>query len=527
MCQNIVRLGLLASILVPTCFAADSLAVLDENDPFYVDHTFPKLTTPQWIGDSVTDAVVVLAIDDMREPQKYETFLRPILERLKAMDGKSHLSIMSNAIDPSLPHYQDWINEGVSLEVHTLTHPCPLLARNDFSAAEDTFFGGIDLLNHVPGNVPVAYRMPCCDSINSPSPRFYAELFNRVNPAGQFLQIDSSVMCSFTPLDPELPKEWVLNENGEERFSRYLPFESFVTTIENYPYPYLIGGKCWEFPCMVPSDWEAQNIQGNNHSQTLRDWKIALDLTVLKKGVFNLVFHPHGWIKSEQVGELIDYAMDRYGDRVAFLNFDEALKKLNQHLLKGQSVRDATGGDNGVRLLDIDADGYQDVVIGNGLTRLTRVWEPTSRTWKETGLPVDLITPERRELGVKFGRLGETKNVTMVVRTERVEGAWRYSEEGWVATPAIIRELRIDNDFIWTRQGGMDTGVRIRDLNGDGQTELIGGNRSGGQVIKWSEALQTWMPIGYSLPKGVSVVNEEGRDNGVRFVDVNAEKRRA
>jgi len=523
MCRNIVLLGLLTLALVSTCFAADSLAVLDENDPFYVDHTFPKLTTPQWIGDSVTDAVVVLAIDDMREPQKYEAFLRPIIDRLKAIDGKSHLSIMSNAIDPSLPHYQDWINEGVSLEVHTLTHPCPLLARNDFSSAEDTFFGGIDLLNHVPGNVPVAYRMPCCDSINSPSPRFYAELFNRVNPAGQFLQIDSSVMCSFTPSDPELPKEWVLNENGDERFARYLPFESFVTTIENYPYPYLIGGKCWEFPCMVPSDWEAQNIQGNNHPDTVRDWKIALDLTVLKKGVFNLVFHPHGWIKSEQVVELIDYAKDRYGDRVAFLNFEESLEKLNQHLLNGQSVRDAVGGDNGVRLLDLNADGYQDVVIGNGLTRLTRVWDPTSRTWKETGLPVDLITPERLETGVKFGRLGETKDVTMVVRTERLEGAWSYSEEGWVPMPAIIRELRVNNEFVWTRQGGMDTGVRIRDLNGDGQTELIGGDRTGGQVIKWSEAEQTWMPTGYALPKGISVVNEEGLDNGVRFVDVNAD----
>jgi putative membrane-bound dehydrogenase-like protein len=523
MCQNILQLGFVAFVLVSTCFAADSLAVLDENDPFYVDHTFPKLTTPQWIGDSVTDAVVVLAIDDMREPQKYEAFLRPIIDRLKAIDGKSHLSIMSNAIDPSLPHYQDWIDEGVTLEVHTLTHPCPLLARNNFSSAEDTFFGGIDLLNHVPRNVPVAYRMPCCDSINSPSPRFYAELFNRVNPAGQFLQIDSSVMCSFTPSDPELPKEWVLNENGEERFARYLPFESFVTTIENYPYPYLIGGKCWEFPCMVPSDWEAQNIQGDNHPDTVRDWKRALDLTVLKKGVFNLVFHPHGWIQSEQVVELIDYAKDRYGDRVAFLNFDESLKKLNQHLLNGQSVRDAVGGDNGVRLLDLNADGFQDVVIGNGLTRVTRVWEPTSRTWKESGLPVDLITPERLDSGVKFGRFGEAMDVTMVVRTERVEGAWSYSEDEWVPMPAIIRELRVDNDLVWTRQRGMDTGVRIRDLNGNGQSELIGGDGAGGQVIRWSEAEQTWMPAGYSLPKGVSVVNEEGLDNGVRFVDINGD----
>ncbi len=518
-----VRLGLLSLALVSACFAADSLAVLDENDPFYVDHTFPKLTTPQWIGDPATDAVIVLAIDDMREPEKYEAFLRPIIERLNAIDSKSHVSIMSNAIDPSLDHYQDWIHEGISLEVHTLTHPCPLLSRNDFTSAENTFFGGIDLLNHVPGSVPVAFRMPCCDSINSPSPRFYAELFNRTNPAGQFLQIDSSVMCAFTPLDPELPKDGVLNEQGEERFARYLPFESFVTTIENYPYPYLIGGKCWEFPCMVPSDWEAQNIQGNNHPDTVRDWKIALDLTVLKKGVFNLVFHPHGWIRSKQVVELIDYARERYGNRVAFLNFEEALKKLNQHLLSGQSVRDAAGGDNGVRLLDIDEDGYQDVVIGNGSTRLTRVWKPSSRTWRETGLPLELVTTDGEDAGVKFGRFNEDRELSMLVSTEQLAGAWSYSGDVWVPHSAMIRELRTGNDAILTRQLGLDTGLRVRDVDRDGRSELIGGTGTAGQVFEWSEMQQTWTELGYSLPNGITVVNENGLDNGVRFIDVNGD----
>ena len=69
--------------------AANRLTYLDDNDPFYVGLDFPKLTTPQWVGEAGVEGVVILAIDDMREPQRYETFLRPILERLKQIDGRA------------------------------------------------------------------------------------------------------------------------------------------------------------------------------------------------------------------------------------------------------------------------------------------------------------------------------------------------------------------------------------------------------------------------------------------------------
>ena len=54
------------------------LAHLDRTDPYYVGRAFPKLTTPQWVGEDGVEAVVVLAIDDMRGPDKWEAYLRPI-----------------------------------------------------------------------------------------------------------------------------------------------------------------------------------------------------------------------------------------------------------------------------------------------------------------------------------------------------------------------------------------------------------------------------------------------------------------
>ncbi|RMG39045.1 MAG: dehydrogenase, partial [Planctomycetota bacterium] len=248
-------------------------------DPYYVSHGFPRLTTHQWTGDPKIDAVVVLAIDDMRDVQRYERFLRPILDRLKRYPAPSGLSIMTNRIDPADPHLQRWLQEGVSLETHTLDHPCPLLQKGNFAAARRTYEACVDLMASVPGSHPVAFRMPCCDSRNTPSPRFWQEIFNKRTEKGHFLQVDSSVFQLFTPADPELPRDLLFDDSGAPRFARYVPFPSFVNLIYNYPYPYVIGRLCWEFPCMVPSDWEAQHVQQPNNPRTVQDWCRALDAT--------------------------------------------------------------------------------------------------------------------------------------------------------------------------------------------------------------------------------------------------------
>ena len=88
----------------------------------------------------------------------------------------------------------------------------------------------------------------------------------------------------------------MVDSEGRDRFLKYIPAESFVNTVEDYPYPYVIGGYCWEFPCATPSDWQAQHLHQPNNPQTVEDWKAQLDATVIKQGVMPIVFHPHGWI---------------------------------------------------------------------------------------------------------------------------------------------------------------------------------------------------------------------------------------
>ena len=358
------------SLLILTCGWARSadgnrLTYLDTRDPYYVSQKFPKLITPQWVGEDGVEAVVILAIDDMRGHEKWETFLRPILRRLQQIDGRAPVSIMTNQIDPQDPHLQVWLKEGLSLETHTIDHPCPFFQGGDFAKAKSTYDRCVDLMASVPNNRPVAFRMPCCDSINSPSPRFYAEIFNQKTPKGNWLSVDSSVFNLLTSNDPELPRDLVIDPDGLDKFLKYIPADrSFVNTIENYPYPYVLDRLCWEFPCATPSDWQANHYHKPNNPITVRDWKAALDATVIKQGVFTMVFHPHEWIKNDQLVDLIDYAVAKHGKKIKFLTFKEAMDRINKNLLGGYSLRDPENGqDQGVRLLDLDNDGFMDVVV--------------------------------------------------------------------------------------------------------------------------------------------------------------------
>lgn len=501
--------------LVCATFAASSasrLAYLDEADPFYAGLQFPKLTTPQWVGESNVEAVVILAIDDMRDAARYESFLRPILDRLKKIDGRAPVSIFCNALDPAHARLQTWLKEGLSLENHTLSHPCPCLAKGDFAAAANTYHGGVDLLNRVPGNKPVAFRMPCCDSMNSPSPRFYAEIFSATNSAGQFLTIDSSVMNIPTAADRSLPRELV-----QGRFEKYFPTEtnattrvtmkSFVTTIRDYPYPYVIGNLCWEFPAMVPSDWEAHNLHGSTNPVTVADWKAGLDIAVLKQGTFTFIFHPHGWIRPDQIIEFIDYAAQKYGGKVKFLTFREAQERIDKHLLAGQPLRNLAGGDNGVRLLDLNDDGCQDVLIGNGAVRNCRLWNVQTRSWNESELPAVI------DVETRFGAL---EGGVVLLRAGSNRAGFRFKGGSWTQDQALVRGLKLP-----LSGNGRDNGVRLRDVNNDGQSELIVANGEENAIYSWSREKSTWQKLPFALPPGVSIVDTNGGDFGLRFVDFN------
>ncbi|MBM3845292.1 MAG: c-type cytochrome [Verrucomicrobia bacterium] len=522
-------------LLCCTCCISSSLAAnpnrldhLDDfSNPYHPSINLARLTTPQWLGEPGVEAVVLFGIDDMSHPSAYEKFLRPMIERLKAIDGRAPVSIFSNSPRPDDAQLQLWLKEGLGFEAHTLSHPCPILGAEGIESASKTFHGCVDLLHHIPGNKPVAFRTPCCDSMNSPSPRLFAELFAGTNWAGHFLSVDSSIGVVLTADDPVLPADRLLDARGRPRFAKYLPSSTYAAFIENYPYPYIHTRNIVEFPFMIPSDWQSQNLQGNSHPQLLEDWKAALDLTVLKQGVFAFVFHPAQWSSPEQLASFVDYAATRHGGKVRFLTFREAYDRMIAHLFAKQPVRASDGTDNGVRLMDLNGDGYMDVVIGNTSTRKTRVWNPQGNQWMDSTFPQTLVrrnlTGQTEDCGVQFGILGPGSIPVALVRNHNESGAWRYEKNTWTSDPSLLHGLEIEGKPILTSAHGRDQGVRLRDVDGDGSCELIVGNPDVNRVFQWAATQRAWKPDSFSLPPGTTLVDSQGRDGGLRFQDLNGD----
>lgn len=499
------------------------LTYLDEFcDPYYVDQEFPKLITPQWVGEEGIDAVVILSIDDMRDPAKYEAFLRPIFERVKEIHGSAGVSIMTNWVDPEDPLLEQWLTEGVAIDAHTADHPCPCLQGGIFANGKGTYDRCVDRLFEIPHNRPVAFRFPCMDSKNTPSPRMFAEALCKTTEKGNFLQIDSSVDNVFTADDPDLPRDLVTDADGQGRFTKYIPFPSFVNKIENYPYPYIISRTMWEFPCTIPDDWQGFNLQQPANPKTVEDWKASLDATVIKQGTAAFIFHPHGWIRNQQLVDIVDHAVEKHGRKVAFLQFRDCLDRINDNLLKGQPLRTATGEDNGVRLLDVNADGFMDVIIGNDELQLTRVWDPKKSTWKETPFPVKLVTisnkGERLAQRVRFGILGG--DVVALASDESMRGAWRFDGTAWKEEPHLLSGLTLGGKEVAFAKAGIDQGIRLRDLDGDGNCELIVGSVDLRGIFSWDTAAQSWKLLPFVLPENTEIVFDDGLDAGLRFVDI-------
>jgi len=520
---------------------------LDERDPYYPQAGSPKLTTPMWVGEPGVDAVILLSVDDMGRPaaqsrsdvspEEFERFLTPLIQRLQRIDGRAPIAIMTCQTHPNSPTVQRLLELGLSLECHSYSHRFPFFRidpGDDPSEAleisQQDYLACLENLFEVPGNRSVAYRMPGCDAQNTNSPRFYSEVFPLRTSKGRFLACDSSVMTWFPSNDETLPHSWRYDSEGRERFGKY-PYripqtKHFMNHITAYPFPYPINNTIWELPVMIPCDSHGVHQNRRNSDKTVDDWKRAVDICVRKQGLCTLLFHTIGYIENNQVLEVIDYADRTYGSRVKFLNCREIYDRLTDNVLGGVPLRSNNGGGNGVRLLDVNGDGYLDAVIGNSQRQQTRIWQPDRETWRTLAFPTALINAENtghaKSSGVRFYATGPVNRAGFAYANPTGRGGWEFDGNDWQKAKIPIPE-QLAGQPLYTAINGVDRGVRFRDLNGDGASDLIVNNDAQNAVFLRNADQGRWEQASFGLPQAGCLVDSAGDDQGLRFVDLDAD----
>jgi putative membrane-bound dehydrogenase-like protein len=114
----------------------------------------------------------------------------------------------------------------------------------------------------------------------------------------------------------------------------------------------------------------------------------------------------------------------------------------------------------------------------------------------------------------------------LLIHNEEWAGVWQFDGKKWVITSELLAGLELDGQPVLTSHGGRDTGVRLRDLDKDGRCKLIVSNDQQQAMFAWQlpspkrQRGGSWTKLPFALPSAARIVDEDGKDNGVRFVDI-------
>jgi hypothetical protein len=129
----------------------------------------------------------------------------------------------------------------------------------------------------------------------------------------------------------------------------------------------------------------------------------------------------------------------------------------------------------------------------------------------------------RRATGARFGILRKNGLASVLVRNENAAGLWHFDGTGWVKDAKGLDGLDVSGPLL-TNKAGLDRGVRLRDIDADGICELIAGNDAQNAVFAWTDG-GGWKKLPFGLPAGTALVDAQGRDAGLRFVDIDEDGR--
>src|SRR5262249_15544222 len=158
--------------------------------------------------------------------------------------------------------------------------------------------------------------------------------------------------------------------------------------------------------------------------------------------------------------------------------------------------------DNGVRLLDVDDDGFIDVVVGNEKAKQTRTWSAKKKAYVESDFPMVLNGRSSgvgegyaTDLGHRFGVLRPDGHASFLYSTYTRKTGYHFDGGKWVEDRELANGLNIETGLVGTH------GSRLRDLDGDGRCELIYTtevSNQPGAVFTWNAEKKRWARLPFA-----------------------------
>lgn len=181
-------------------------------------------------------------------------------------------------------------------------------------------------------------------------------------------------------------------------------------------------------------------------------------------------------------------------------------------------IVDSSSRDQGVRFADINQDGYPDLLSAKGSSEA--VYRNTGAGWEKIGmnLPSFFVDSSGTDQGVRLAEVNGDRNIDIIESRAGTNEVYLHTGSGWSAS-AFQFPVDIVNST------GGDQGVRLADINGDGLVDVLVAENIGvsTQAVYLNNGTNWQASQDWALPAGLYFTQTNQPDTGVRLIDVNGD----
>lgn len=185
---------------------------------------------------------------------------------------------------------------------------------------------------------------------------------------------------------------------------------------------------------------------------------------------------------------------------------------------------DSAGDDQGVRLIDLNNDGYIDIIQGKESGSIKNASINNKTTWFNNSVfnPPEFFTDTGDvDNGLRIAHLNNDGLPDLIYGKNNDRNAWLNNGSGWKEEKLTWEP---DIDFvIFNDPNFVDNGVRLVDFNGDGRIDLIQSRFTNSIKNAYLNTGSGWKNASSVWNAPTFFVRSDWNDYGSRLVDVNGD----